>query len=58
MLKDSVLGRVFEERLVASLCRDIHDVTYENVQARERTQILMDLANKEGGLLIGTGDFS
>ncbi|MFT5875157.1 MAG: NAD+ synthase (glutamine-hydrolyzing) [Clostridium sp.] len=35
-----------------------HDVTYENVQARERTQILMDVANKEGGLLIGTGDLS
>lgn len=38
--------------------KDIHDVTYENVQARERTQILMDLANKECGLLIGTGDLS
>ncbi|WP_310937043.1 NAD(+) synthase [Clostridium sp. SHJSY1] len=38
--------------------KEIHDVTYENVQARERTQILMDLANKEGGLLIGTGDLS
>ena len=38
--------------------KDIHDVTYENVQARERTQILMDIANKEGGLLIGTGDLS
>jgi len=38
--------------------KDIHDVTYENVQARERTQILMDLSNKEGGLLIGTGDLS
>ncbi len=37
---------------------NVHDVTYENVQARERTQILMDLANKEGGLLIGTGDLS
>lgn len=36
----------------------IHDVTYENSQARERTQILMDLANKNGGLLIGTGDMS
>ncbi|MBU3190687.1 NAD(+) synthase [Clostridium bowmanii] len=35
-----------------------HDVTYENVQARERTQILMDVANKDGGLLIGTGDLS
>jgi len=36
----------------------IHDLTYENVQARERTQILMDLANKHGGLVIGTGDLS
>lgn len=36
----------------------MHDVTYENVQARERTQILMDLANKVGGLVIGTGDLS
>lgn len=35
-----------------------HDVTYENSQARERTQILMDIANKEGGLVIGTGDLS
>ena len=35
----------------------IHDVTYENVQARERTQILMDIANKEGGLVIGTETF-
>ena len=34
------------------------DVTYENVQARERTQILMDIANKEGALLVGTGDLS
>ncbi|WP_294394390.1 NAD(+) synthase [uncultured Clostridium sp.] len=38
--------------------KNIHDVTYENVQARERTQILMDIANKERGLLIGTGDLS
>ncbi len=37
---------------------DVHDVTYENVQARERTQVLMDIANKEGGLVIGTGDLS
>lgn len=36
----------------------ILDVTYENTQARERTQILMDIANKEGGLVIGTGDLS
>lgn len=36
----------------------IHDITYENVQARERTQILMDMANKHHGLLVGTGDLS
>jgi NAD+ synthase (glutamine-hydrolysing) len=36
----------------------IHDTTYENVQARERTQILMDLANKHRGLVVGTGDLS
>lgn len=36
----------------------IHDVTYENSQARERTQILMDYANKVNGLVIGTGDLS
>ncbi len=35
-----------------------HDVTFENCQARERTQILMDLANKTGGLVVGTGDMS
>lgn len=34
------------------------DVTYENAQARERTQILMDIANKTGGMVIGTGDLS
>ena len=37
---------------------NIHDVTYENTQARERTQILMDYANKEYGMVIGTGDLS
>lgn len=36
----------------------VHDVTYENGQARERTQILMDIANKENGMVIGTGDMS
>ncbi|MBW7885922.1 MAG: NAD(+) synthase, partial [Caldilineaceae bacterium] len=35
-----------------------HDVTYENAQARERTQILMDIANQIGGLVVGTGDLS
>ncbi|MGH4138852.1 NAD(+) synthase [Clostridium sp.] len=62
------LGTEFREINIVEACllhfKDIshpaekHDVTYENVQARERTQILMDLANKEGGLLIGTGDLS
>ena len=37
---------------------DIHDITYENTQARERTQVLFDLANKENRLLVGTGDLS
>ncbi len=37
---------------------DLHDVTYENSQARERTQILMDIANQVSGLVIGTGDLS
>lgn len=35
-----------------------HDITYENAQARERTQVLMDIANRENGLVIGTGDMS
>lgn len=37
---------------------EIHDITYENTQARERTQVLFDLANKHGKLLVGTGDLS
>ena len=37
---------------------DDHSVTFENAQARERTQVLMDLANQRGGLVIGTGDLS
>jgi NAD+ synthase (glutamine-hydrolysing) len=37
---------------------NVHDITYENSQARERTQILMDYANKVNGLVIGTGDLS
>ena len=36
----------------------IHDVTYENAQARERTQILMDVANQENAIVVGTGDLS
>ncbi len=37
---------------------NLHDVTYENAQARERTQVLMDLANQRGALVVGTGDLS
>ena len=37
---------------------EVHDVTYENAQARERTQILMDVANQVGGMVLGTGDLS
>ncbi len=64
----ALLGTDFREVPITEACllhfRDIgHDpaertTTYENVQARERTQILMDLANKLGGLVIGTGDLS
>jgi NAD+ synthase (glutamine-hydrolysing) len=36
----------------------VHDVVYENAQARERTQVLMDIANREAGVVIGTGDMS
>ena len=36
----------------------VHDVTYENSQARERTQLLMDIANQTGGIVLGTGDLS
>ncbi len=36
----------------------VFDITYENSQARERTQVLMDIANKENGLVVGTGDLS
>ena len=37
---------------------EVHDITYENTQARERTKILMNVANQRGGLVIGTGDLS
>ena len=37
---------------------NVHDLTYENSQARERTQLLMDIAGKEGGIVVGTGDLS
>lgn len=62
------LGATFVEINIKDACMqhfndlghnpDVKDVTYENTQARERTQLLMDLANKHGGLVIGTGDLS
>lgn len=58
------LREVVIKNAVALHFRDIeqdpekHDVTYENCQARERTQVLMDLANQRGGMVIGTGDLS
>ena len=38
--------------------KEVHDITYENAQARERTQVLMDIANQKNGIVIGTGDLS
>lgn len=62
------LGITFREVSIREACiqhfkdidhdPQIHDVTYENCQARERTQLLMDMANQTGGLVIGTGDLS
>ncbi len=53
-IKKSVLQH-FEDIGVSP---DEYDVTYENAQARERTQVLMDVANKTGGIVVGTGDLS
>lgn len=62
------LGVTFREISIKDACLqhfkdinhdvNVHDVTYENSQARERTQLLMDVANQENGLVIGTGDLS
>ncbi|MBC3795898.1 NAD(+) synthase [Acetobacterium tundrae] len=62
------LGATFHEISIVEACKahfkdigqpiTLHNVTYENAQARERTQILMDLSNKLGGIVIGTGDLS
>jgi NAD+ synthase (glutamine-hydrolysing) len=62
------LGASFREISIKNAClqhfsdinqpTDKHDATYENAQARERTQILMDIANQQGGLVVGTGDLS
>ena len=62
------LGAELREIGIAEACRQhfrdighdesVHDVTYENSQARERTQILMDIANSVGGIVVGTSDLS
>ncbi len=62
------LGVTVREIPIAAACdrhfldighdKAVHDVTYENSQARERTQILMDIANQTGGIVVGTGDLS
>lgn len=62
------LGVTSREISIAAACdrhfadighdKSVHDVTYENSQARERTQILMDIANQTGGIVVGTGDLS
>ena len=53
-IRDAVLGHFKDIGHDAS----DYSVTYENCQARERTQVLMDLANKRGGIVLGTGDLS
>lgn len=53
-IKEAVKGHL--EDIGADI--EDHDVTFENAQARERTQVLMDIANKTGGIVIGTGDLS
>ena len=62
------LGITIREIPIAAACRqhfrdighdeNVHDITYENTQARERTKILMNIANQGGGMVIGTGDLS
>ena len=53
------IGRAVEQHFAdIGQSMENHDVAFENAQARERTQVLMDLANQRGGLVIGTGDLS
>ncbi|MCR4907698.1 MAG: NAD(+) synthase [Lachnospiraceae bacterium] len=58
-LKEINISRSVREHFAdIGQAEDCHDVTYENAQARERTQVLMDLANMRGALVVGTGDLS
>lgn len=62
------LGITFKEISIVAACKqhfkdiehdeNVHDITYENTQARERTKLLMNIANQGGGMVIGTGDLS
>ena len=54
----SILKAVRQHLEDISHDENIHDIAYENAQARERTQVAMDMANKIGGLVVGTGDLS
>ncbi len=54
----SIVPAVRQHFLDIGQDENLHDLTYENSQARERTQILMDIAGKEGGIVVGTGDLS
>lgn len=58
-IREIPIGPAVEQHF-ADIAHDpaVHDITYENSQARERTQILMDVANQTGGIVLGTGDLS
>lgn len=58
MREISIVPSVMQHFADIGQSQDVHDITYENCQARERTQILMDISNKEEGIVIGTGDLS
>lgn len=58
LLEVNIKSAVLQHFADIGHAEDVFDVTYENSQARERTQVLMDIANKKGGLVIGTGDMS
>lgn len=58
MREISIVGAVNQHFADIGHDASMHDITYENSQARERTQILMDIANQVGGMVLGTGDMS
>lgn len=58
LLEIPIAAAVFQHLADLEHDPELHDVTFENAQARERTQLLFNLANKHGGLVVGTGDLS